>query len=114
MATYVIQTVDRICKLSLDDCHRHAVNDAARFVLRPYGTARLLEQARALTAIGTHAGQYHRQHLVTVGLGGRAICIVEAMKMMNHIQAEASGVIESILVENGQPVEFDQPLFTIV
>ncbi|MBD8492744.1 acetyl-CoA carboxylase biotin carboxyl carrier protein [Pseudomonas syringae] len=45
---------------------------------------------------------------------GDTICIVEAMKMMNHIQAETSGVIESILVENGQPVEFDQPLFTIV
>ena len=45
---------------------------------------------------------------------GDILCIVEAMKMMNHIEAEASGVIESILVENGQPVEFDQPLFTIV
>jgi acetyl-CoA carboxylase biotin carboxyl carrier protein len=45
---------------------------------------------------------------------GDTICIVEAMKMMNHIQAETSGVIESILVENGQPVEYDQPLFTIV
>ena len=45
---------------------------------------------------------------------GDVLCIVEAMKMMNHIEAEASGVIESILVENGQPVEYDQPLFTIV
>ena len=45
---------------------------------------------------------------------GDILCIVEAMKMMNHIEAEASGTIESILVENGQPVEFDQPLFTIV
>jgi len=45
---------------------------------------------------------------------GDILCIVEAMKMMNHIEAEASGVIESVLVENGQPVEFDQPLFTIV
>jgi len=45
---------------------------------------------------------------------GEILCIVEAMKMMNHIEAEASGVIESILVENGQPVEYDQPLFTIV
>ena len=45
---------------------------------------------------------------------GDTLCIVEAMKMMNHIEAEASGVIESILVENGQPVEYDQPLFTIV
>ena len=45
---------------------------------------------------------------------GDILCIVEAMKMMNHIEAEISGVIGQILVENGQPVEFDQPLFTIV
>src|SRR5450830_1764624 len=45
---------------------------------------------------------------------GDTICIVEAMKMMNHITAEKAGFIESILVENGQPVEYDQPLFTIV
>ena len=45
---------------------------------------------------------------------GDILCIVEAMKMMNHIEAETSGVIESILGENGQPVEYDQPLFTIV
>lgn len=45
---------------------------------------------------------------------GDILCIVEAMKMMNHIEAEVSGTIESILVENGQPVEYDQPLFTIV
>ena len=41
------------------------------------------------------------------------VCIVEAMKMMNQIEADKSGVIESILVEDGQPVEFDQPLFVI-
>ncbi len=45
---------------------------------------------------------------------GDILCIVEAMKMMNHIEAEASGTIGQILVENGHPVEFDQPLFTIV
>lgn len=45
---------------------------------------------------------------------GDVLCIVEAMKMMNHIEAEVSGTIDSILVENGQPVEYDQPLFTIV
>ncbi|MDX1368540.1 acetyl-CoA carboxylase biotin carboxyl carrier protein [Pseudomonas sp.] len=45
---------------------------------------------------------------------GDILCIVEAMKMMNHIEAESSGTIESILGENGQPVEYDQPLFTIV
>ncbi len=45
---------------------------------------------------------------------GDTVCIIEAMKMMNQVQAEKSGVIESILVENGQVVEYDQPLFTIV
>ncbi|AXM96768.1 acetyl-CoA carboxylase biotin carboxyl carrier protein [Pseudomonas plecoglossicida] len=45
---------------------------------------------------------------------GDTLCIVEAMKMMNHIECECSGVIDAILVEDGQPVEFDQPLFTIV
>lgn len=45
---------------------------------------------------------------------GDILCIVEAMKMMNHIEAESSGVINAILAENGQPVEYDQPLFTIV
>jgi len=42
------------------------------------------------------------------------ICIVEAMKMMNQIEADKAGTIEAILVEDGQPVEFDQPLVTIV
>lgn len=45
---------------------------------------------------------------------GDVVCIVEAMKMMNQIEADQSGVIESILVDNGKAVEFDQPLFTIV
>jgi len=45
---------------------------------------------------------------------GDIICIVEAMKMMNQIEADRAGVIEAILVEDGQPVEFDQPLVTIV
>jgi acetyl-CoA carboxylase biotin carboxyl carrier protein len=45
---------------------------------------------------------------------GDVVCIVEAMKMMNQIEADKSGTIEAILVENGEPVEFDQPLFSIV
>lgn len=44
---------------------------------------------------------------------GDVICIIEAMKMMNQIEADKSGVIEAILVEDGSPVEFDQPLVTI-
>ncbi len=41
------------------------------------------------------------------------VCIVEAMKVMNEVKAEVSGVIRRILVENGTPVEFGQPLFEI-
>ncbi|MBR2426514.1 MAG: acetyl-CoA carboxylase biotin carboxyl carrier protein [Lentisphaeria bacterium] len=41
------------------------------------------------------------------------VCIVEAMKVMNEIKAEKSGVVKEILVENGQPVEFGQPLFVL-
>lgn len=41
------------------------------------------------------------------------VCIIEAMKVMNEIKAEKSGVIKEILVDNGRPVEFDQPLFVI-
>ena len=44
---------------------------------------------------------------------GDVICIIEAMKMMNQIQADKAGTIEAILVEDGSPVEFDQPLVTI-
>jgi len=45
---------------------------------------------------------------------GDIICIVEAMKMMNQIEADRAGIVEAILVEDGQPVEFDQPLVNIV
>ncbi|PCI76827.1 MAG: acetyl-CoA carboxylase, biotin carboxyl carrier protein [SAR86 cluster bacterium] len=45
---------------------------------------------------------------------GDVVCIVEAMKMMNQIEADQAGVIEAFLVEDGEPVEFDQPLIRIV
>jgi acetyl-CoA carboxylase biotin carboxyl carrier protein len=44
---------------------------------------------------------------------GDTLCIIEAMKMMNQIEADKAGTIRSILVENGSPVEFDQILFII-
>ena len=44
---------------------------------------------------------------------GETMCIIEAMKLMNEIEADATGVIKAILVENGQPVEYGQPLFII-
>jgi acetyl-CoA carboxylase biotin carboxyl carrier protein len=44
---------------------------------------------------------------------GQTICIIEAMKLMNEIEADASGTVKAILVENGQPVEYGQPLFIL-
>jgi acetyl-CoA carboxylase biotin carboxyl carrier protein len=44
---------------------------------------------------------------------GQTLCIIEAMKILNQIEADKSGVIKKILVENAQPVEYDQPLFII-
>ncbi len=53
---------------------------------------------------------------VTVGDAvkeGDTLCIVEAMKLMNEIESDQAGVVKAILAENGQPVEFGQPLFVI-
>ncbi len=44
---------------------------------------------------------------------GDTLCIIEAMKIMNQIEADKAGVVKAVLVENGQPVEFDQPLVVI-
>jgi len=44
---------------------------------------------------------------------GETICIIEAMKLLNEIESDFTGVVKQILVENGQPVEFGQPLFII-
>ena len=44
---------------------------------------------------------------------GDTLCIIEAMKLLNEIEAEVGGVVKEVLVENGQPVEYGQPLFVI-
>ena len=64
-----------------------------------------------------HPGQRGATGDVEVGQTvkvGDVLCIVEAMKMMNQIEADKAGTVEAILVENGEPVEFDQPLVSIV
>jgi len=58
--------------------------------------------AKAFVAVGQSVKQ------------GDVLCIVEAMKMMNQIEADRAGTIGAILVSDGQPVEFDQPMITIV
>jgi len=44
---------------------------------------------------------------------GQTLCIIEAMKLLNEIESDAAGTVKAILVENGQPVEYGQPLFVI-
>jgi acetyl-CoA carboxylase biotin carboxyl carrier protein len=68
--------------------------------------------------VGTfyRAGQPGAEPFVSVGSvvkPGDTLCIIEAMKLLNEIEADKGGTIRAILVENGQPVEYGQPLFEI-
>ncbi len=68
--------------------------------------------------VGTFYGASSPEAQPFVNLGqavgvGDTLCIIEAMKMFNQIEADIAGTIVAILAENGQPVEFDQPLFVI-
>ena len=68
--------------------------------------------------VGTffHAASPTAEPFVNVGdriVPGKTLCIIEAMKLMNEIQSEVTGVIERVFVENGQPVEYGQPLFGV-
>ena len=68
--------------------------------------------------VGTYYSAPSPEALPFVKIGqsvkiGDTLCIIEAMKIMNPIEAEVEGVVKAVLVENGLPVEFDQPLFLI-
>lgn len=83
------------------------------------------------TSAATHSGHFLRSPMVGtfyrsptpdakpfVNIGqtvtaGEPLCIIEAMKMMNQIEADKSGIVKAILIENGQPVEYDEPLIVI-
>ncbi|STZ75378.1 acetyl-CoA carboxylase biotin carboxyl carrier protein [Bergeriella denitrificans] len=80
--------------------------------------ARDLSNAQKSPMVGTfyRAPSPNAAAFVEVGQSvkaGDTLCIIEAMKLMNEIEAETSGVIKEILVENGQPVEYGEPLFII-
>ncbi len=68
--------------------------------------------------VGTfyRASQPGGEPFVTVGASvreGETLCVIEAMKLLNEVEADRAGTIKAVLVENGQPVEFGQPLFVI-
>ena len=84
----------------------------------PAAPARHLSKAQTSPMVGTfyRAPGPNAPVFVEVGQSvnaGDTLCIIEAMKLMNEIEAERSGVVKEILVENGQPVEFGEPLFII-
>ena len=84
----------------------------------PAAPARDLSKAQTSPMVGTfyRAPGPNAPVFVKVGQSvnaGDTLCIIEAMKLMNEIEAERSGVVKEILVENGQPVEFGEPLFII-
>ena len=69
-----------------------------------------------LWSVRSTAPRPERRAFVEVGQqvkAGDTLCIIEAMKLMNEIEAEKSGVVKEILVENGTPVEYGEPLFII-
>lgn len=105
---------------------------AASIMLPPYGaaaapaaTAPVAEEAVTPEGHIVHSpmvGTFYRApspgtpSFVDVGqavAAGETLCIIEAMKLLNEIEADKDGVIKAILVENGQPVEYDEPLFVI-
>ncbi|RTL50636.1 MAG: acetyl-CoA carboxylase biotin carboxyl carrier protein [Rhodocyclaceae bacterium] len=91
---------------------------AAPVAAAPVGNG--LPEGHVVTApmVGTfyRSGSPGNPPFVEVGQAvkeGDTLCILEAMKLMNEIESDASGTVKAILVENGQPVEFGQPLFII-
>ena len=88
------------------------------YAAAPAAPARDLSKAQTSPMVGTfyRAPGPNAPVFVEVGQSvnaGDTLCIIEAMKLMNEIEAERSGVVKEILVENGQPVEFGEPLFII-
>ena len=84
------------------------------------GTAPALPEGEFIKSpmVGTfyRASSPGAKPLVEIGQSiavGERLCIIEAMKLMNEIESELTGVVKAILVENGQPVEYGQPLFVI-
>lgn len=86
------------------------------------GASPLAQEDNTVAVLSPMVGTFYRAPapgeppFVSVGdrvSPGQTVCIIEAMKLMNELEAEVSGEVVEILVENGQPVEFDQPLMRV-
>ena len=82
----------------------------------PAAAAKLVEIKSPMVGTFYRAPEPGAEPYVDIGSrvrSGQVVCIIEAMKIMNEIQAELTGVVREILVEDAQPVEFGQPLFRV-
>ena len=95
---------------------------AAPAAIAPVAAVPVVTQPAGHTLNAPMVGTFYRapspdsQPFIEVGKtvsAGDVVCIIEAMKLMNEIEADKSGVVTAILVEDGQPVEFGQPLVVI-
>ncbi len=95
---------------------------AAPAAIAPVAAVPVVTQPAGHTLNAPMVGTFYRapspdsQPFIEVGKtvsAGDVVCIIEAMKLMNQIEADKSGVVTAILVEDGQPVEFGQPLIVI-
>jgi acetyl-CoA carboxylase biotin carboxyl carrier protein len=95
-----------------------AVSSAPTFSAAPEAAPEIAGHQVKSPMVGTfyRAGSPGAAPFIEVGQTvkvGDILCIIEAMKLMNEIEAEVAGTVKAILVDNGQPVEFGQPLFII-
>lgn len=95
-----------------------AAAPAAAAAPAPAAAARANEHMVTAPMVGTFYGAPSPGAKEFVAIGdevkvGQVLCIIEAMKMMNQIESEHAGTVKAILVKNGDPVEFSQPLFII-
>ncbi|HXX82636.1 MAG TPA: acetyl-CoA carboxylase biotin carboxyl carrier protein [Casimicrobiaceae bacterium] len=99
-----------------------ATSAASVAAMQPTASAPAAAEAEGHTVKSPMVGTFYRagapgsKPFVEVGdsvQAGDTLCIIEAMKLMNEIEADNAGVIKAILVENGQPVEYGQPLVVI-
>jgi acetyl-CoA carboxylase biotin carboxyl carrier protein len=95
---------------------------ASESALPASAPAPIAEPAKRITVNSPMVGTFYRSSspgaspFVEVGQAvkaGETLCIIEAMKLLNEIESDVTGVVKEILVDNGQPVEYGQPLFVV-
>lgn len=116
VAAPAVQTVYASAPTTVESTVSQSVTPAANTPAAP--ATRDLSAAQKSPMVGTfyRAPSPTAAAFVEVGQTvnvGDTLCIIEAMKLMNEIEAEKSGIIKEILVDNGQPVEYGEPLFII-